>query len=179
MYLPLPSGAGSIFVDKQTLAAAGSCTIALPPAGTLRTVQLHFYGMISGGANVGLRVNGDTGTNYAHLGWFAAGGTGAFETSNIATLAYSKVAWANTAGGSPATGEFTVVFSPLRQGTNPRRCGFSSGIMYANTDVLASHGSFSYGFAWNNTAADVTSLTLMLSTAETFTGVVTATGEPA
>lgn len=173
-----------VLIDKlEGASAVAGFTSTSFTANAYRKLILEFQGSISGGSYAGFRVNNDTATNYADGGSYlptnGGGVAGAFSDGASAANGFARVAHANTAGGSPASGQFTVDFFPLKKGTSGRRVGHFRSYMYANTNNPASDMIFSGSFAWNNSGTDVTQIRVINSGSETFTGDFYLWGVPA
>ena len=167
-----------VLLDTHPLAAANTYSTPTWAANAYHKIIIEFIGKVDTGASpgtlLGLIVNADTATHYSHLGWSNPAFL-ASESSAFAVLAYAKIgAWnlgASAAGALKALVEFFPKTNGyVRMGNARSHSPNAPGPAGAQLQV---------DLAWNDTATDVTSLTIKTVTAtDTLTGIVKVWGVP-
>jgi hypothetical protein len=171
MSIIVRSSIGAIPIDRASVVAGSLYTSPPLTPGAYRDVIAIFRGTYSAFAYTGFRVNGDTGTNYVDVG-FNNNSAVSSDSSVAGALGYSRVGVTVT-GGIKYFCE--VHFDPRTDGNERTGWAVSGAI---GSGAIATLEQRNTSFGWTNKVADVTNISLMLSTAATMTGVIEIYGVP-
>jgi len=158
-----------VTIDRQVLSSESNYTASWS-AGAYKRVILRLSGTYDG--TLALRVNGDTGGNYSDGGNLTISNITIALTNDKGTNSGAIVGHTNAAS---TKSKVTIDFDVVKDGLE--RVGTSRTQSHAPAGTAATYSCLSSGFCWHNTAADITSITVLPSTG-TITGTVEVVGIP-
>ena len=158
-----------ILIDEQDLSASATYTSPTWTAGKYQKIVLEFIGSASAFSYLRFQANSDSSATYTDIG--IDSNTAIVQDSAFkGTNGFARVGVAIGSGTSNCN---EVIFFPLTTGLT--RTGLGRSMSDGNSGTGGNSMKFDVGFAYNNTATDITFITYSV-TGATMTGKVRLTG---